>query len=269
MRVFCLNTSYKKNNEWRDTTSNIVISARKALFENTGIDFTLSKYVLSVQFIFASKFLFCKSVKANSVCEWFDICLQRGLKDIKFIIPTNTEHKHLLGFANTSQCSIVCFWKNGNISCFFPTWVFDRKKEVWKINYSEQRIKKNKIIENLYFSNQTDEFKKILLDIGKFAADIEFPYFSDVFHNAYASLCDSANVEDDNIPEQLPDDFKTIYFAVDKADVFGAMGSWNDSPPCYAHEKGLEKEYNELSNRLLVQLRYHLMYVTNACWKRE
>ena len=68
--------------------SNIVISARKALFENEKIDFTPSKHTLSIQFIFARKLLFYKSVQANSVCEWFDVCLQRGLKDIKFVIPT-------------------------------------------------------------------------------------------------------------------------------------------------------------------------------------
>jgi len=28
------------------------------------------------------------------------------------------------------------------------------------------------------------------------------------------------------------------------------MGSWNDSPPCYAAEKGLESEYQNLSSEL-------------------
>lgn len=249
--------------------SNIVICARKALFDNTEIDFTPSKYVQSIQFLFAPKFLFCKSVTANSVCEWFNICLQRGLKDIKFILPTNRENKHLLGFVNTSQCVIVCFWENGNISSFCPTWEFDREKEGWKINYSEQHMKRNPVIQNLHFSDQTDEFKQTLLDIRKFAIEIEQPYFSDVFHTAYESLCGSKTIEDDSVPKQLPNDFKAIYYAVDKADVFGAMGSWNDSPPYYAHKKGLDKEYNELSNRLLISLRYHLMYVTNECWKRH
>ncbi len=248
--------------------SNIVISARKALFEHKEIDFTPSKNVVSIKFLFTPKFL-SKLVKSNSVCEWFDICLQRDLKDIKFVIPTNRDNKHLLGFANTSQPAIVCYWKNRKISCFCPTCEFDQEKEGWEINYSEQRMKKDPIIQNLHFSDRTDEFKEILLDIGKFAAVIEQPYFTDVFHNAYESLCGSENIEDDNIPKQLPNDFKSIYYAVDKADVFGAMGSWNDSPLYYAEQKGLDKEYNELSNRLLVSLRYHLMYVANECWKRH
>lgn len=248
--------------------SDIVICARKALFEHKEIDFTPSKYVLSIKFLFTPKFL-SKPIESNSVCEWFNICLQRGLKDIKFVIPANRENKHLLGFANTSQCVILCFWKNGNISSFCPAWEFDREKEGWKINYSEQRMKKNPIIQNLHFSCRTDEFKEVLLDVGKFATVIEQPYFADVFHNAYEALWGCETIEDDNIPKQLPNDFKSVYYAVYKADVFGAMGSWNDSPPCYAHQKGLDEEYNELSNRLLVQLRYHLMYVTNECWKRD
>ena len=249
--------------------SNIVISARKALFLNKGIDFTPSKCELSIQFLFAPNFLCRKSVKANSVCEWFDICLQRDLKDIKFIIPTNRDNKHLLGFANTSRPAIVCYWKNRRISCFCAFWEFDREKEAWKIVYTEQHIKKQPVFKNLHFTDQTDEFKQTLLDIGKFASEIEQPYFSGIFHTAYESLCGSETIEVDSVPKQLPNDFKSIYYAVDKADVFGAMGSWNDSPPYYAHQKGLDKEYNELSNRLLVSLRYHLMYVANECWKRD
>lgn len=249
--------------------SNIVISARKALFENEKIDFIPSKHTLSIQFIFARKLLFHKSVQANSVCEWFDVCLQRGLKDIKFVIPTNRENKHLLGFANTSQCVIICFWKNGNTSCFCPFGEFDREQNKWKIIYNEQYIKKHTVFDNLHFTDKTNEFKQTLLDIGEFAAKIEQQYFSDVFHNAYEALCGLENINDENTPIQLPDEFKTIYYVVDKADVFGAMGSWNDSPPYYAREKGLDKEYNELSSELLVQLRYHLMYVANECWKHH
>ena len=249
--------------------SGIVISARKALLQNTEIDFTPNKHELSIQFLFAPKFLCRKPVKANSVYEWFHICLHRDLKDVKIMIPSNRDNKHLLGFANTSQCVIVCYWKNGRISFFRPFWEYDQEKEGWIIIYNEQFVKKHPVFINLHFTDKTDEFKQTLLDIGKFAAVIEQPYFADVFHNAYESLCGSETIEDDNIPKQLPNDFKSIYYAVDKADVFGAMGSWNDSPLWYAGNKGLLKEYNELSNSLIVQVRYHLMYVTNACWKKH
>lgn len=246
--------------------SDIVISARRSLYKNVEIDFIPDKHVKSVQFVFAPR-LFSRPITANSVCEWFHIGLQRGLKDIKFVLPSKREEKHLLGFANTSQCAIICFWKKGSISGFYPTWEFDAEKSGWRIRYLEQRVNQQAMFGSLRFTDRTDEFKKILLDIEKFAKEIEQPYFSDVFHAAYASLCDGATIDEASIPQQLPHDLKAIYYAVDKADVFGAMGSWNDSPSCYAEDKGLEKEYNELSNRLLVQLRYHLMYVANECWK--
>ena len=44
--------------------SNIVISARKALYEDSSIDFVPSKYVLSIKFIFAPKFFSCKTIEA-------------------------------------------------------------------------------------------------------------------------------------------------------------------------------------------------------------
>ncbi|RRD28534.1 hypothetical protein EII27_01710 [Fusobacterium canifelinum] len=41
------------------------------------------------------------------------------------------------------------------------------------------------------------------------------------------------------------------------------MGSWNDSPPCYAYDKGLEDEYKNLSSELLKQIRLALLYSVN------
>lgn len=247
--------------------SNIVISARKALYENGEMDFVPSKFILAIKFVFAPKLLTWKTFEADSVQKWFDICKQRGLDDIKFIIPT-ASNRLLLGFSNTSQGSIVCFWKKGKVSCFSPWWEFDRKRNGWKVVYKEQvgvNLQKDKTA----FINRTDEFKNVLSDIAKFATDIGFPYFSDTFYRAHEALCDFSQIEDHHVPTQIPNELKGIYYAVQTADVFGAMGSWTDSPPFYAHQMGLEKEYNELSDRLLKQLRYHLMFVVNECWKKN
>ncbi len=107
------------------------------------------------------------------------------------------------------------------------------------------------------------------MDIAAFAEKIGFPYFSDVFHKAYEGLYDFTKIEEHHVAEHIPNEFKGIYYAVGTADVFGAMGSWNDSPIYFAEQKGLGKEYNELSDELLKQLRYHLMYVTNQCWQKD
>lgn len=245
--------------------SGIVIAARKALFEKKSIDFTPGKHIRSIQFVFAPRSWFGVLQKVNSVEGWFDLCIKRGLTDMKFIVPSGRNNRHLLGFANTSQCVIVCSWRNGKTSHFCPFWECDAAQEGWKVIYNEQYVTNN-AFKNLRFTEKTEEFKDILLKIGRFAAELDFSWFADVFQDAYEVLNQSRRAEGAHIPPQLPDAFKAIYYAVEKADVFGAMGSWNDSPPCYAEEKGRGREYEALSNELLVQLRYHLMYVTNECW---
>jgi hypothetical protein len=248
--------------------SSIVCCARKALYDHKDIEFTPGKFVESISFVFSSPFAFWRTNEANSVQKWYKICQKRGLCDVKFIIPTATTQRHLLGFANTSQGVIVCFWKNGKASCFAPMWDFNNQRNGWIITYREQRgIKLSQ--SEITYTNQTDAFKSILLEIGAFATKIGFPYFADVFHKAYEGLCDFSRIKDHRVPEHIPTAFKGIYYAVDTADVFGAMGSWNDSPPYYADQMGLEKEYNDLSDRLFNQLRYHLMYVVNQCWQTD
>lgn len=64
------------------------------------------------------------------------------------------------------------------------------------------------------------------------------------------------------LPE-VPEENLRIFEAASTADVFGAMGSWNDSPPYMAHEIGLDKEYEFLSNKLLKQIRLATLYAIN------
>jgi len=46
-----------------------------------------------------------------------------------------------------------------------------------------------------------------------------------------------------------------LFEAASITDVFGAMGSWNDSPTCMAHEKGMDIEYEFFSGELIKQVR--------------
>ena len=219
--------------------SNIVICARIALHDKGKIDCLLDKYVTSIKFVFIPKGIFLKKAKtADSISDWFEICRKQGLEDIKYLVPTSVTDLYILGFSNTSQNSMVCFWKDGSVTYFMSRWEFDRDREGWDVTYEEHEWK-DAPAGKPSFENRTEEFKQVLLAIEDLAKRIEFDSFAMVFHKAY--------------------------LAVMKADVFGAMGSWNDSPPYYAHEKGLDKEYNELSDQLLEQLRYNLMYIVNEC----
>ena len=63
----------------------------------------------------------------------------------------------------------------------------------------------------------------------------------------------------------LPDKNARLYVSSMTANVFGGMGSWNDSPSWYAYEKGVESDYKKLSSELLTQIRLALLYSVNEC----
>ena len=54
-----------------------------------------------------------------------------------------------------------------------------------------------------------------------------------------------------------------MYWAADIADVFGGMGSWNDSPSCVADDTGRGEEFKNLSFELYVQSRNAIAYAVN------
>lgn len=243
----------------------IVLSARKAIYDGQTIDFTLPKWVYRIQFEFIPR-LFGRR-KAESVSEWYGICKKRGFCDIQFIIPTKVQERHLLGFANTAQPLIACYWKNNAITYFHPSWIPGEKGEGWTVVYQEFRLKDFRPVE--VYTDQTEAFKNVLLGIAEFAKVIDSAWFSDVFLKAHKALCDFSTIENHSVPFCVPDEYKGIYYAAETADVFGAMGSWNDSPPCIAYKMGLNKEYEEWSDRLLKQIRYNMMYVVNESWRKN
>lgn len=61
----------------------------------------------------------------------------------------------------------------------------------------------------------------------------------------------------------LPDKNLPHFKAATLADVFGAMGSWNDSPPYMAQEKGLRQEYEKVSSELFKNIRLAVLYSIN------
>ena len=104
--------------------------------------------------------------------------------------------------------------------------------------------------------------------IAILADKIDFQNFGNIFRKAI-DILNGENVE--NIQKtfyglyfsELPKNNKHLFYASDISDVFGGMGSWNDSPPYYAHKKGLEIEYDNLSEELLTQIRLALLYSVN------
>ena len=104
--------------------------------------------------------------------------------------------------------------------------------------------------------------------IAILADKIDFQNFGNIFRKAI-DILNGEKVE--NIQKtfyglyfsELPKINKYLFYASDISDVFGGMGSWNDSPPYYAYKKGLEIEYDNLSKELLTQIRLALLYSVN------
>ncbi len=197
---------------------------------------------------------------------WFAKLKEYDISDIFMITNCRVQNLKHIGFANATGTKIFARFADGTTSCFFPTWTFDKKEQVWNIAFREE-IMKDAPAELPQFNDNTEDFKKILKEMSALAEKLEFEGFANAFMSAYTVL-DGAELPEIPMGEylpNLPEDKKRIYIAADFSDVFGAMGSWNDSPAYAAFQKGLEHEYNDYSNSLYAQNRYALMYAVNCC----
>lgn len=242
----------------------IVISARKAIKNNVELVFEDEKYINSLKFNFLprKKIFHLKKDVAYSVREWFEICRKNDIEDIKCLMPIKVKDRAVLGFANTNRSSIVCFNKNGQVTYFVAKWEFDSDKKGWNVVYQEYEWE-NPPEGKPQFQENTEEFKRVLHEIENLACLIGANEFAKLFHKAFIAL--EGNIEDEiraKAPD-IPEIYQNLYIAVMYADVFGAMGSWNDSPPYMAHEKGLDAEYDRLSDKLLTQIRLAILYAVN------
>lgn len=245
----------------------IVAASKKAIQSGSIIKYTPTIYENTVTFSFLpeKKLFRTKKYTAPNVSAWFTYMEKKGLLDIKFLCPITVKNRQLLGFSNTAESSILCFFKSGKVSYFVADWQFDSEKKLWNILYSEHELT-NPPPEKPRFENNTDSFRQVLSEIQILADQIGCKHFAQIF-NSSQNLLDGSNEYPDEkyglaLP-QIPQDKLQIFEAASCADVFGGMGTWNDSPPCMAHEKGLEKEYENLSNELLKNIRLALLYAVN------
>ena len=244
----------------------ITAAAKQALQDGTDIVYTPSEYVFRTEFCFLpEKELFIqKTFTAYNVEDWFRHCKQKKLQDIKFLAPVSVSDRTALGFANMSQSSMVCFYEGGKVTYFTARWEFDPTRK-WTVWYTENEWP-DPPSGKPHFEDHTEEFAIVLENIKELALQLEFEFFAQVFQDAWDLLNGrkaAADFEKLNLPPQLPAKHRRMFAAASKADVFGAMGSWNDSPPYAAHEKGLDAEYDQLSSELLKNIRLAVLYAVN------
>jgi len=242
----------------------IVSSVKMALQNSSTLSYVPLQYEGKLEFSFLpSKGLFRKKeYKAKDIHDWYHHCKELGLINIKCLVPLSVNKRSLLGFSNTTQSCIVCFYDN-RTTYFTARWDFDAAKSMWHILYTEHEWA-TAPVSPLHFENTTESFKKILLQIRTFADEIGFESFANIFQNAHNILSGTADYTYGDIPfPEMPEANLRLFKAASTADVFGAMGSWNDSPPYAAHEKGLDTEYESLSDELLMQVRLAILYAVN------
>ena len=113
----------------------LVAAAKSALQSNNQIKYNPEKYVNSISFKFL--ILGTEYYIAYNSSEWFEKLKEFGLVDIKLLCPISVKDRSILGFSNTTQSSILCFFENGKVTYFIPNWEFDNKHQQWNIMYKE------------------------------------------------------------------------------------------------------------------------------------
>ena len=137
---------------------------------------------------------------------------------------------------------------------------------MWNVHYTEELKLVYYMDDPPHFDDNTDELREVLIEISDLAERIDCGAFAHIFDKA-RDILDGGELPENKLPmPKIPEKYLPIFYAADRADVFGAMGSWNDSPPYMAHEKGLDKEYDELSARLLKNIRLAVLYAINE-WR--
>ncbi len=244
----------------------IVAAAKKALAEYTDIQEIPLPYVQNItfQFLPENHFTTKKGYQANNIADWFAYCKNKNLQDIQFLCPVSVKDRAYLGFSNTSKSRIICYYPHDIVTFFTAVWEFDQVQKAWNVFYTEQ-IWENPPKQKLHFENNSKELQSVLEQIKDFATQIECHYFANVFEKAHHILSTPKYEPINQIhAPAIPTAYLSIYGAAAMADVFGAMGSWNDEPPYMAHQKGLDDVYETLSNALLQNIRLALLYIINA-----
>lgn len=139
----------------------IVAAGKRALQYGEPIQYTPAQYENAITFSCLPGKLFSETKRciAPRIETWFEFLQSKGLQDIALACPTDVTDKTILGFSNTTESSVLCFYQSGETSYFAPNWQFDPEKRLWNTEYSEYRCPDSPS-EKPRFENNTDSFDK-------------------------------------------------------------------------------------------------------------
>ena len=117
----------------------IVAAGKRALQYGEPIQYTPAQYENAITFSCLPGKLFSETKRciAPRIETWFEFLQSKGLQDIALACPTDVTDKTILGFSNTTESSVLCFYQSGETSYFAPNWQFDPEKRLWNTEYSE------------------------------------------------------------------------------------------------------------------------------------
>ena len=242
----------------------LVTAAKQALREEAPIQYTPGPYEEATAFVCLPEASRpgAGPYTAPHVEAWFAHMRQRGLEDVKLLCPVDVPDRNILGFVNITGSAMICFRRGGLASAFTGSRHFDSVKKRWSGLYTEQELS-SPPPGKPRFQNPTPTFRQTLLEIQALAVQIDCPGFARIFERARVILDGAVEAPRSAYSLPLPQERCALFDAADCADVFGAMGSWNDTPPCLAGEKGLSREDDRLSDALLRQIRLAILYAVN------
>lgn len=257
----------------------VITAAKNALNTQTFIQYEPLSYERGTVFQFVPEAEGQKGEMIEGVDSWYARCAYNGMEDVKILAPTAVKDRRVLGFVNTSQNIMLCFYPDDVIHMWMPRWVMDKDRKGWHIIYTE-KIWENHPTGKPEYKDNTEIFKAALVEISKFAKELGFEGWSNVFNRSIAMLEGGFDyaADDEKIIEEfkkkgrsmpprrhleLPEHNRDLFEAASNADVFGSMGSWNDGPAAKAAADGKLEEYNKLSDMLFNQIALAVMYAIN------
>jgi len=214
------------------------------------------KFVAEAHFEFAKARLF-GGKNFDSLAKWIDELRRRNLKDVKLICQTEIKDLGFVGFSNAVHHVLLTSFPKDN-SGWISVWSFDAARQKWSIKYSEQYHEHTRML-NVHCKDNSADFAEILQKINDFALKIGENYWAENHFQKALECLVEPRVSDDVLPQKN----QQMLEAAKKSWVFGAMGSWTDSPPYASEQKGLRADYDNLSRRLYDEILHSVLFAVN------
>lgn len=186
----------------------------------------------------------------TGVADWCQWLAEHQVQQVLLMLPVGATASH--SSATNIRRGVYTRFANRS-SLWQASWKYDDVAKSWHIHYLEMLWQPAAELYD-YYDNRL-ALVDTLTQLAALASTIGEPNFARIFQGALQIL----RQENSGAAGR-----EALVKAADKAWVFGGMGSWNDSAPWYAEQKGLGDEYHRLTDALYQHLQIALMFAANG-----